>query len=65
MPRSDLDFREYALLMIDAGWCPETMTPLRETGWCTDCRVWWAVIGEDRETVQIRYPFPGVRDPEP
>jgi hypothetical protein len=62
---SDLDWREWALLIIDAGWCPQTMTPLRSTGWCIDCQIWWTVEGEQRNVVVSRYPFPGIRDPEP
>jgi hypothetical protein len=59
------DWRGFALTMIDAGWCPQTLTPLRDTGWCTDCQIWWTVEGSDREVVRTRYPLPGVREPEP
>ena len=52
------------LLALSEGLCPDHQVRLRLTGWCPRCQAWWSASFPAGE-ITVRYPFPGLEDPEP
>ena len=56
-------WREHALAALSEGMCPNHLTPLRITGWCVPCQLWYRTDPE--QNLIAYYPIPVTRPAEP
>jgi len=54
----------HALAAVSEGMCPNHLTPLRTTGWCVACQLWYRADFPARNVI-AHYPIPVTRPAEP
>ena len=55
---------DQALAAVSEGMCPNHLTPLRASGWCVLCQLWYHA-DFPAQTVIADYPIPVTRPAEP